>query len=129
MGQPTRSSSSQNRPGRQAPGVTSPTRKESVEIEHHSSIDMDEERAAAAVSGLNFDDDDDDDGNNDINVEELGMTKDRQKEIEGSLFRMLGQNETPAKVGDQASQPNNTMTSTEDAESSDDEEEILVSTS
>mmetsp|Transcript_16477 Transcript_16477/g.25631 ORF Transcript_16477/g.25631 Transcript_16477/m.25631 type:complete len:590 (+) Transcript_16477:71-1840(+) len=126
MGQPTRSSSSQNRPERQAPGVTSPTRKESVEIEHHSAIDMDEERAAAAVSGLNFDDDDDD-GNNDINVEELGMTKDRQKEIEGSLFRMLGQNETPAKVGD--SQPNNTMTSTEDAESSDDEEEILVSTS
>lgn len=105
--------------------MTSPTRKESVEVEHKPTIDLEEERAAAAVSGLNFDDDDDD---NDINVETLGMTAARQKEIEGSLFKMLGQNEAPAKVAsDQASHPNN-MTSTEDAESSD-EDEILVSSS
>jgi len=49
------------------------------------------------------------------------MTKDRQKEIEGSLFRMLGQNEASV----QASQPNN-MSATEDVESSDEEETITV---
>ncbi|KAL7496452.1 hypothetical protein ACHAWT_008932 [Skeletonema menzelii] len=122
----TRSSLGQNH----RPGVTSPTRKESVEMEYNSTIDLEEERAAAAISGLNFDDGDLDD--NDINVETLGMTKDRQKEIEGSLFRMLGQNESPAKeASSQAPQPNNTP-SAEDVEEgveSSDEEEILVSTS
>lgn len=124
MGQSTRSSSNQNRSGVRAPGVTSPRRKESVEVDHKPTTDLEEERAAAAVSGLHFDDDDD----NDIDVETLGMTNARQKEIEGSLFKMLGQNEAPAKEAtDQASQPNNTS-STEDAESSD-EDEILVSSS
>eukprot|EP00985_Skeletonema_marinoi_P010083 scaffold4755_cov130-Skeletonema_marinoi.AAC.2 len=128
--QSTRSSLGQSPRGGLASGVTSPTRKESVEMDYNSTINLEEERAAAAISGLDFDDDDDVD-NNDIDVETLGMTKDRQKEIEGSLFRMLGQNESPASpkvASNQAPQPNNTR-SAEDLESSDDEEDILVSTS
>ena len=108
-----------------AEGVTSP-RRESVEIEYESStINLDEERAAAAVAGLDFDDD----GNNDIDVETLGMTKDRQKEIEGSLFRMLGQNESPGKgASDSVPLPSKTRSTDED-DSSDEEDNILVSTS
>jgi hypothetical protein len=124
MTQSTRSSLGQNRRGGLSPGVTSPTRKESVEIAYNSTINLDEESAAAIGSGLNFDD-----NGNDIDVETLGMTKDRQKEIEGSLFRMLGQNESPAKEAGNDVPHHSKTRSTEDEDSSDDEEEILVSTS
>jgi len=125
MTQSTRSNLDQKRRGGLAPGVTSPTRKEDVDTEYNSTINLDEERAAAFVSGLNFDDDDD----NDINVETLGMTKQRQQEIEGSLFRMLGQKESPAKeASNDVPHPSKTR-STEDEESNDEDEEILVSTS
>ena len=69
--------------------LTSPTRKETVEEDSDSDIDVNEEAAAAIAAGLDFDEED-----GDINVnqipETLGMTNDRQKEIQGSLFRMLG---------------------------------------
>jgi len=124
MTQPTRSLDQNRRGGGLASGVTSPTRKESNETEYKSTINLEEERAAAIASGLNFDDD-----GNDINVETLGMTKQRQQEIEGSLFRMLGQKESPAKeASNDAPHPSKTR-STEDEESSDEEEEVLVSTS
>ena len=69
-------------------GMTSPTRKESSE-QH---IDEAEEAAAAMAAGLEFADDDDDGEDLDIDEipETLGMTNQRQQEIQGSLFRMLG---------------------------------------
>lgn len=125
MSQSTRNGLGQNRRGGMAEGVTSPRRQESVEIEHESSvINLDEERAAAAVAGLDFDDND-----NEIDVETLGMTKDRQKEIEGSLFRMLGQNESPDKgASDSVPLPSKTRSTDED-DSNDEKDNILVSTS
>ena len=117
----TRSSSGKSKRGERTLELTSPTRKQSVETEYNSTINIDEERAAAAAAGLKFDDDD----NNDINVEELGMTKDRQKEIEGSLFRMLGQNEAPAK----AEAPTQSEALTAEVDENGDEDDVLVSTS
>lgn len=71
--------------------MTSPTRKDAIEVTE-SQIDLEEEAAAAIAAGLDFADDDD--SETDINVnqipETLGMTNARQREIEGSLFRMLG---------------------------------------
>lgn len=79
--------------------VTSPTRKDNVEEEEEQlgdgGIDVAEEAAAAIAAGLDFADD----NNADINAasidvnkipDTLGMTNERQKEIQGSLFRMLG---------------------------------------
>ena len=43
--------------------------------------------AAAIAAGLDYDDEEKD---SNINVEDLGMTSERQREIQGSLFRMLG---------------------------------------
>ena len=125
MTQSTRNGLGQNRRGGMAEGVTSPRRQESVEIEYESStINLDEERAAAAVAGLDFDDD-----GNDIDVETLGMTKDRQKEIEGSLFRMLGQNESPDKGASDSVPLTSKTRSTDEDDSSDEEDNILVNTS
>ena len=45
------------------------------------------------AAGLDFADDDYDDGDEngaEIDTEKLGMTTERQREIQGSLFRMLG---------------------------------------
>lgn len=79
-------------------GVTSPTRKAALD---DSNVDVAEEAAAALASGLDFADEEDDDidydednsNNNNgalIDVETIGMTNERQREIQGSLFRMLG---------------------------------------
>ena len=68
--------------------ITSPTRKTALDNDDESDIDVDEEAAAAIKAGLEFADDEN--GDADINVETLGMTSERQKEIQGSLFRMLG---------------------------------------
>jgi hypothetical protein len=69
--------------GRQQPSVTSPTRPPiKTQENNYKRIDPTEEAAAALAAGL------DNDAN--INVENLGMTSERQKEIQGSLFRMLG---------------------------------------
>lgn len=65
--------------------MTSPTRQAALPKESDD-IDAEEETAAAIAAGLEFDD-----GNDaNINVETLGMTSERQREIQGSLFRMLG---------------------------------------
>ena len=86
-----RSSSSSS--DRQAPqgmhSVTSPTRQISLTKESSKGhIDLEEEAAAAIAAGLDFADDDVTSTN--IDIETLGMTTERQKEIQGSLFRMLG---------------------------------------
>jgi len=92
--QNSRDSSPSNaiRTERRGPGmhaVTSPTRQ--ATLDDDSDIDLEEEAAAAIAAGLDFaDDDDDDNAAADIDVETLGMTNERQKEIQGSLFRMLG---------------------------------------
>lgn len=75
--------------------MTSPTRKAAVET--NSVIDVEEEAAAAIAAGLDFDDDD---VGADINVETLGMTNERQKEIQGSLFRMLGRENEDGDEGE-----------------------------
>eukprot|EP00581_Thalassiosira_minuscula_P008505 CAMPEP_0183707018 /NCGR_PEP_ID=MMETSP0737-20130205/3709_1 /TAXON_ID=385413 /ORGANISM="Thalassiosira miniscula, Strain CCMP1093" /LENGTH=572 /DNA_ID=CAMNT_0025934587 /DNA_START=258 /DNA_END=1976 /DNA_ORIENTATION=+ len=109
------SSPSNNRPlsfSRQSGvhSLTSPTRQST---ENDGDIDVDKEAAAAIAAGLDFIDDDDDDdviGSNDIDVETLGMTNERQKEIQGSLFKMLGseaqngENDSGAKT-DEADAP------------------------
>mmetsp|Transcript_31608 Transcript_31608/g.76506 ORF Transcript_31608/g.76506 Transcript_31608/m.76506 type:complete len:355 (+) Transcript_31608:863-1927(+) len=84
--------------------LTSPTRQAALESERD--IDVEEEAAAAIAAGLDFADDDIDTNGSravDINVETLGMTNERQKEIQGSLFRMLGHededNEGPQRRG------------------------------
>ncbi|EJK64219.1 hypothetical protein THAOC_15066 [Thalassiosira oceanica] len=59
----------------------SPTRSASCNKEN--AIDIDEEAAEAIRTGLDFDDDA-------IDVEKIGMTNERQEEIQGSLLRMLG---------------------------------------
>lgn len=69
-------------------GVTSPTRQST--LDNGSGIDLEEEAAAAIAAGFDFDDDDGNDSEANIDVETLGMTNERQKEIQGSLFRMLG---------------------------------------
>ena len=128
MNDSRRNSLGHSRRGGFATGVataTSPTRKDSPEMDPNSVINLDEEGAAAVASGLDFEDD-----SNDINVEMLGMTKDRQKEIEGSLFRMLGQNESPVKETS-TEVPNDSNTRSADVDESSDHEEksVLVSTS
>ena len=74
-------------------GMTSPTRKAAAESDD-SDLDVDEEAAAATAAGLDFADDDIGNGGiggpDLIDVETIGMTNERQKEIQGSLFRMLG---------------------------------------
>ncbi|KAL7542249.1 hypothetical protein ACHAXR_012280, partial [Thalassiosira sp. AJA248-18] len=86
-------------------GMTSPTRKEIAEEDSDSDIDIEEEAAAAIAAGLDFADEDDIGGGAaDINInqipETLGMTNDRQKEIQGSLFKMLGhENENKGEGG------------------------------
>ncbi len=77
--------------------VTSPTRQ--ATLDNYKAGDEDVLRAEAISAGLEFADDDEnidddyddnDDGVADIDVEKLGMTNERQNEIQGSLFRMLG---------------------------------------
>jgi hypothetical protein len=80
--------------------VTSPTRQ--ATLDDYTDHDSDCLRADAIAAALDFadgdesynsdddDDDDDDDGETDLDVETLGMTNERQNEIKGSLFRMLG---------------------------------------
>jgi len=68
--------------------VTSPTRQSTSD--NDDGIDLAEETAAAIAAGLDFDDDEGNDSGANIDVETLGMTNERQKEIQGSLFRMLG---------------------------------------
>lgn len=74
--------------------VTSPTRQTSVEDDGDS--DEEDELGAEFAAELHVGDDtrdngtvDDEDGA-DIDAEKLGMTSERQREIQGSLFRMLG---------------------------------------
>ncbi|KAL7440922.1 hypothetical protein ACHAXH_006946 [Discostella pseudostelligera] len=77
--------------------VTSPTRQST--LDNYNAGDEDVLRAEAISAALDFADndenidddyDDNDDGVADIDVEKLGMTNERQNEIQGSLFRMLG---------------------------------------
>ncbi len=76
--------------------VTSPTRQAS--LENYNDSDEDDLRVDAISAALDFADEDDiiddddyvDDDVADIDVETLGMTNERQNEIQGSLFRMLG---------------------------------------
>ena len=72
--------------------VTSPTRQATLDNYNASETD-------AVSAALDFADDDEDieeeeeeedDDVADIDVETLGMTNERQNEIQGSLFRMLG---------------------------------------
>jgi len=69
--------------------VTSPTRRSNLDDDSEK-IDLEQEAAAAIAAGLDFTDDDDNNSGANIDVETLGMTTERQREIEGSLFRMLG---------------------------------------
>lgn len=98
--------------------VTSPTRQSNVE-ESDSDIDL-EEAAAVIEAGLAFGDDK---GNNfgtvsaDIDVETLGMTNERQKEIQGSLFRMLGHENEKNKEQTEKNDKNTAAASGEDGES------------
>ena len=75
--------------------VTSPTRQSTVEDDGDS--DEEDKNGAEFLARLDFADDDCDDDDDDgsveieeIDTENLGMTTERQKEIQGSLFRMLG---------------------------------------
>lgn len=75
--------------------VTSPTRQSIVEDDGDS--DEEDKNGAEFLARLDFADndydDDDDDGSveiEEIDTENLGMTTERQREIQGSLFRMLG---------------------------------------
>jgi len=78
--------------------VTSPTRRSNLDDD--SEIDLEQEAAAAIAAGLDFTDDDDNNSGANIDVETLGMTSERQKEIEGSLFRMLGhETENEGQIG------------------------------
>lgn len=67
--------------------ITSPTRKQS-NVDDDSDLDIDEEAAAAIAADLDFAADDSNGAT--IDVETLGMTNERQQEIQGSLFKMLG---------------------------------------
>jgi hypothetical protein len=81
--------------------VTSPTRQSTAKDDGDS--DGEDKNGADFLARLDFadddyddDDDDDDDGSDGsveiehIDTEKLGMTTERQREIQGSLFRMLG---------------------------------------
>jgi hypothetical protein len=75
--------------------VTSPTRQSIVEDDGDS--DEKDKNGAEFLARLDFADDDYDDDDDDgsveieeIDTENLGMTTERQREIQGSLFRMLG---------------------------------------
>mmetsp|Transcript_28697 Transcript_28697/g.58519 ORF Transcript_28697/g.58519 Transcript_28697/m.58519 type:complete len:593 (+) Transcript_28697:467-2245(+) len=87
-GRSVRSSNVRARPEPMPPlvqSVTSPTRQASLHKDSTNHIDLQEEAAVAIAAGLDLNDD-----SNNINVETLGMTTERQREIQGSLFRMLG---------------------------------------
>ena len=87
--------------------LTSPTRKDAVDDadkqgddDGDSEIDIAEEAAAAVAAGLDFTDEDGADLDVDEIPETLGMTNQRQREIEGSLFRMLGrEDDEPGSSG------------------------------
>ena len=68
-------------------GVTSPTRQSTVDTTERV-IDLEEEAASAIAAGLDFDEHDA--AKDELDVETLGMTSQRQQEIQGSLFKMLG---------------------------------------
>ena len=75
--------------------VTSPTRK--ATLDNYNASETDAVSAAfdfadddEDIDEEEEDDEDDDDDVADIDVETLGMTNERQNEIQGSLFRMLG---------------------------------------
>jgi hypothetical protein len=83
--------------------VTSPSRQSAL----LDNIDSDEDDDNDAVLAARSDDDDyndddsdhndeDDDAGLEIDQEKLGMTNERQKEIQGSLFRMLGHDNVTA---------------------------------
>mmetsp|Transcript_13668 Transcript_13668/g.29626 ORF Transcript_13668/g.29626 Transcript_13668/m.29626 type:complete len:577 (-) Transcript_13668:46-1776(-) len=79
--------------------VTSPTRQ--TNLDNDSDIDVEEEAAAAIAAGLDFADEDNNNSGSNIDVETLGMTSERQREIQGSLFRMLGhENESDEQNGE-----------------------------
>jgi hypothetical protein len=86
--------------------VTSPTRQTSVEDDGDS--DEEDEKGAEFAAELDLTNDNYDNGNadvedgTDIDAEKLGMTSERQREIQGSLFRMLGHDNgaVPLQRGD-----------------------------
>jgi hypothetical protein len=78
--------------------VTSPSRQSALVDDIDSDEDDDNDAVLAARYDDDYNDDDSDSDHNDeeddagleIDQEKLGMTTERQKEIQGSLFRMLG---------------------------------------
>jgi hypothetical protein len=75
--------------------VTSPTRQATLDNYNASETDAVSPALDFADDDEDIDDDEaeddeDDDDVADIDVETLGMTNERQNEIQGSLFRMLG---------------------------------------
>lgn len=109
--------------------ITSPTRQANIDAD--SDIDLEEEAAAAIAAGL--DDIANDNNGAAIDVETLGMTSERQKEIQGSLFKMLGAEvkQPPQSTGDQkvAAVDGKTATNGEAANAKPDEPDILVNSS
>ena len=78
--------------------VASPSRQSALVDDIDSDEDDDNDAVLAARYDDDYNDDDSDSDHNDeeddagleIDQEKLGMTTERQKEIQGSLFRMLG---------------------------------------
>jgi hypothetical protein len=67
-------------------GVTSPNRSDNRRSDVSSS-----RRSSRASNNSNNDNNDDDE----VNAEDMGMTLERQREIQASLFKMLGQADEP----------------------------------
>ena len=108
--------------------ITSPTRKS--DADYNNDIDVEEEAAAAIAAGLDFADDDDNGAA--IDVEKLGMTNERQKEIQGSLFKMLGAEDKKApqqRRGGQVSVGDVGAIDDSSADATPGDEDILVNSS
>lgn len=71
--------------------MTSPTWQSTIYKDSDSDIDVEVEATPAIAGGLDFVDEDGNTNNGvDVKVETLGMTNERQQQIQDSLFRMLG---------------------------------------
>ena len=113
--------------------ITSPTRKQS-NVDDDSDLDIDEEAAAAIAADLDFADDS---NGATIDVETLGMTNERQQEIQGSLFKMLGSENKEVKPQRRGGQLGSTSDDVGDIKEEEDEtanaksedDDILVSSS
>ena len=108
--------------------LTSPTRKS--DADYIDDIDVKEETAAAIAANLDFANNDDNGAA--IDVEKLGMTNERQKEIQGSLFKMLGAEDKKApqqRRGGHVSAGDVGATNESAADATSGDEDILVNSS